>query len=146
MCILRRAFRRRCGRPVPVLDIFFAFGIVSIWVLWFGPAKIIHDKRNMQDNNSHQGKGVLRDFLAEERTILANQRTFLAYLRTALAYFVAGASLIRFFNHQVFAVIGWVFIPASVLILVLGFFRHLHMKKIITATVSLPERDSDKSG
>ena len=63
--------------------------------------------------------------LAVDRTALSNERTLLAYLRTALQAVVGGATLIRFFDHPVADVVGWLLLPCGVVLVVLGirFFR-----------------------
>ena len=71
---------------------------------------------------------ILRDHLAADRTVLANQTAFLAYIRTALTFFVAGVTFIRFFDVSVVEIIGWVFIPASVLTFWLGLFRYNRLR------------------
>jgi len=70
--------------------------------------------------NNSSGITALRDHLAGDRTVLANERTFLSYVRTSLTFFVAGISMIRFFDHTAFVVIGWIFIPIAVMILGTG--------------------------
>ena len=65
-----------------------------------------------------------RDFLAAERTRLANERTFLAYQRTALTLFVAGVTFIHFFKALMIQVVGWVFIPAGLMTVMLGAIRY----------------------
>ena len=71
---------------------------------------------------------ILRDRLAADRTCLTNQSTFLAYIRTALTFFVAGVTFIKFFEISIVEIIGWVFIPASVLTFWLGFYRYNRMR------------------
>ena len=66
---------------------------------------------------------ILRDMLALDRTILANERTFLSYIRTALTFFGAGITFIQFFGHPIIIVVGWVFVPTGVVILVIGSVR-----------------------
>jgi putative membrane protein len=75
---------------------------------------------------------ILRDFLAADRTILANERTFLAYIRTALTFFVTGVTFIRFFGHIVIEIVGYVFIPVSLLIFVIGLVRYRRMYHAIS--------------
>lgn len=70
-------------------------------------------------------------FLAAERTRLANHRTFLAYQRTALTLFVAGVTFIRFFEHVLFEVIGWVFIPAALVTVLVGIIRYRRIRNRI---------------
>ena len=71
---------------------------------------------------------ILRDHLAADRTLLANQTTFLAYIRTALTFFVAGITFIRFFDVSAIEIVGWAFIPASVLTFWLGLFRYRRLR------------------
>ena len=70
---------------------------------------------------------ILRDYLAMDRTVLGNERTLLAYVRTALAFFVAGASLIHFFDPFVFQIVGWMLIPLGILLSVVGIIRYKEM-------------------
>jgi len=71
---------------------------------------------------------ILRDHLAADRTTLANQSTFLAYIRTALTFFVAGVTFIKFFEVSVVVVVGWIFIPVSVLTFWLGLYRYNRLR------------------
>ena len=68
---------------------------------------------------------VAGDDLAVDRTALSNERTLLAYLRTALQAIVGGATLIRFFDHPVADIVGWLLLPCGVVLVVLGirFYR-----------------------
>lgn len=79
----------------------------------------------------HKGELELRDYLAAHRTVLANDRTWISYVRTALALFVSGATLIKFFDSKMFFVIGWIFIPVSIIILLIGIWNHHKRWKII---------------
>lgn len=74
------------------------------------------------------GEMILRDLLAADRTHLANERTLLAYLRTALTLFIGGVSFIQFFSTLLVKLIGWSFIPLSIIFVVLGFQRFYKMK------------------
>ncbi|MBD3290366.1 DUF202 domain-containing protein [candidate division KSB1 bacterium] len=73
----------------------------------------------------------LRDHLAADRTVLANERTILAYIRTALTLMVAGVTFIKFLDLIVFEIIGWIFIPASIITLVVGLRRYIHINHLI---------------
>ncbi len=77
---------------------------------------------------------ILRDLLAIDRTILANERTLLSYVRTALAQLVTGVSLIKFFGSLILTMFGWLFIPAGLATLVIGFVRYRRMSRSISAT------------
>jgi putative membrane protein len=76
---------------------------------------------------------ALRDCLARERTSLANERTLLAYMRTALGLVVTGASLIQFFESSAFVIAGWVLMPAGVALALVGSWRHLVVRRKISA-------------
>lgn len=71
------------------------------------------------------------DQLAAARSILANERTFLSYQRTAITLLIAGISFIKFFDIQILTVVGWIFVPSSLITMVLGTFRYLKMKDLI---------------
>lgn len=81
---------------------------------------------------------ILRDYLATDRTDLAIDRTILSYVRTALTFLIAGVSFIKFFGTIVLIVFGWVFVLISPLLLVIGLWRALEMKKIVS---NLKEKD-----
>jgi len=74
---------------------------------------------------------ILRDFLAIDRTVLANQNTFLAYLRTALTLFVAGLTFVRFFDHSVVEIIGWIFVPLGVGTFAVGLIRYNRLRRVL---------------
>ncbi len=96
---------------------------------------------------------ILRDVLAADRTILANERTFLAYIRTALTFFVAGVTFIKFFDHILIEIVGYIFIPLGLIILIIGFIRYIKMYRVLSilhqkeestdapATVIQPSKD-----
>lgn len=77
------------------------------------------------------GKTMLTECLAAERTVLANERTFLSFLRTALTLFVAGVTFIRFFGYLELEILGWIFIPVSIIILILGALRYKKTRQSI---------------
>lgn len=83
--------------------------------------------------HKHYNKGelTLKDYLAAHRTLLANDRTQLSYVRTSLTLFIAGVTFIKFFGSQIFIVIGWVFIPAGILVFLIGIYKYLHVRGLI---------------
>lgn len=81
-------------------------------------------------NNLEKNLSVT-DLLAIERNVLANERTFLAYVRTFLSFAVAGVALIQFFEEQSFIIFGFLLIPLGFIILVIGFFRFLKVRRHI---------------
>jgi len=70
---------------------------------------------------------IVRDWLALDRTTLANERTFLAYSRTALTLVIAGLTFVRFFGHQLFAALGYLFIVGGISVFVFGVRRFRKM-------------------
>lgn len=77
-------------------------------------------------------KGLsLADQLAAARSILANERTFLSYQRTALTLAVAGFSFIKFFVTPIYIILGWLFIPAAIITIILGTIRYIRMRDLI---------------
>ncbi|MBN2227162.1 MAG: DUF202 domain-containing protein [candidate division Zixibacteria bacterium] len=75
----------------------------------------------MRDNDMHDASWHHK--LDRVRTELANERTILAYVRTALTFLVAGLAFVRFFNHPYIEIVGWVFMPIGVVVLVVGLVR-----------------------
>lgn len=73
----------------------------------------------------------ITDLLAIERTILANERTLLAYSRTFLSFFVAGISLIQFFQYKIIVYVGYGFIPLGMFILIIGVKKYINAKELI---------------
>ncbi|MCP4213294.1 MAG: DUF202 domain-containing protein [bacterium] len=89
----------------------------------------------------------LRDKLALARTLLANERTFLAYLRTALAIFIAGVSLIQFFDSITLEIVGWFFIQLGIITIYVGSRRFGKMAKICKLQVrEQAKREEGKTG
>lgn len=70
---------------------------------------------------------ILRDYLAIDRTILATQNTLLSHIRTALTLFVSGVSFIKFFDLMLVALVGWLFIPTGILVLLIGLRNYQNM-------------------
>ncbi|MBC8418672.1 MAG: DUF202 domain-containing protein [Proteobacteria bacterium] len=75
----------------------------------------------------------VRDHLAEFRTDLANRRTLLSHIRTALAFFAGGLALIKFSGHPLIWLIGWLILPAGVIILVQGVITYIKVTRAIQA-------------
>ena len=86
-------------------------------------------------------KLTLADQLAASNSMLTNENTFLAYQRTAITMIVSGFSLIKFFEDEIIAFIGWFFIISSVLVVIIGIYRFHRMKELI---ISL-ESDKNKN-
>ncbi len=80
-----------------------------------------------------------KEKLDSVRTKLANERTLLAYFRTALTLFVAGVTFIRFFDSLIVEIIGWVFIPAGIINLILGIIRYRATRDYVSVMNDLEE-------
>ncbi len=74
---------------------------------------------------------ILRDYMAIERTVMANERTFLSYIRSALGLFIGGASFIEFFDSTLMQIVGWIFMPAGILVFLLGLKKYQKIKDVI---------------
>ena len=75
----------------------------------------------------------VRDHLAEYRTGLALRRTFLSYLRTALAFFGGGLAVIKFSGYPLVTLLGWILLPAGVVILVQGVITYIKVNQGVQA-------------
>ncbi|RUT79160.1 DUF202 domain-containing protein [Ancylomarina longa] len=81
----------------------------------------------MENTTTNPPKLILRDYLAIDRSKLANERTLLAYARTGLMFFVSGISLVKLFSTDLFLVyLGYILIPISIFIVILGLIRFKH--------------------
>lgn len=74
----------------------------------------------------------LRDELAIRRTILANQRTLLTFFNASLALMIGGLTLIKFFSGLLHG-LGWMFLPAGVILFLYGFRNYFRHKQMIEA-------------
>lgn len=78
---------------------------------------------------------ILRDHLAQDRTILANERTLLAYFRTALAFALTGVGLPRIFQTQYILIVGFVLIAIGAFIGILGVLRYKRIDRRVKTPV-----------
>ncbi len=77
-----------------------------------------------------------RDLLAIDRTTLANQRTLLAFIRTGLMVLVSGITFIKLFHSDLFLlVLGYILIPISIAIFIVGLILFFRMKRDIKASL-----------
>ncbi len=74
---------------------------------------------------------ILRDYLAVDRTILANEASFMSYIRTALTLIAAGATMIKFFDNLLMAVLGWTFIGVGAWLAFYGLHRYQHVDDVL---------------
>lgn len=82
-------------------------------------------------DDTPRGQLILRDRLAENRTVLANERTLLAYVRTSLALFAAGVSFIKFFDSPLVVIMGWVLLPIGAYTILRGFVSFRNIKRVM---------------
>ena len=85
--------------------------------------------RNQDIVSSRKKEAYVRDHLAGYRTDLAIRRTFLSYLRTALTFFGGGWAMLKFSGHPIITLVGWILIPAGIIILVKGFIVNVKMNR-----------------
>lgn len=74
---------------------------------------------------------ITRDWLAIERTKLANERTFLAYFRTFLVILGTGVTILKLEFFSDLKSYGIILIILSAILLFIGIFRLVHVKKTI---------------
>jgi uncharacterized membrane protein YidH (DUF202 family) len=80
-----------------------------------------------------EGKFHPGNELAVARTVLANRRTLLAIFRTALGCFLGGASLLKFFGHPLYEIVGIFFMIIAAVILGVGLRKYWTIKNLIGA-------------
>lgn len=71
------------------------------------------------------------DWLALERTRLANERTFLAYFRTFIVVFASGLTIIKIQMLHNILNLGYTFLGASFLLLLIGVLRFFLVRRRI---------------
>lgn len=82
------------------------------------------------------GKGMtLQEHLAIERTKLANERTLFSYIRASLFLLTVGIGIFEINSIWHLRWLGWVCLGASVVILSIGGYRFLLMKKHLKSFV-----------
>jgi len=86
--------------------------------------KFTEDYKNKEDL-------ILRDHLAMERTKLANERTLLSYIRSSLYLVLGGIAFLGMKDFQEIRSMGYFSLCLSAILLVIGVFRFLQLKKHI---------------
>ncbi len=69
------------------------------------------------------------DYLALQRTKLANERTFLAYFRTFAVLLSSGLAIIKIDMLENLMGLGYFFLIASFVIIIIGVVRSLYVKR-----------------
>jgi len=77
-----------------------------------------------------------------ERTEQATERTFLAYIRTSLTTFAVGVTFIKFFDNFILKLVGWIFMPAAIIVFIFGF---RHYRKLIKYLSKVKNGKSEKN-
>lgn len=81
------------------------------------------------DAYENHEKIILRDHLALERTKLANERTLFSYIGTALYLLTVGLGIFEIDVISHLTTVGWICIITGFLLLIIGVFRFLRMKR-----------------
>ena len=97
----------------------------------------------MRDNSDSTSDDTAA-LLTIGRTIMANDRTLLAFLRTSLAFCAAGIGLIKYLDHLVFAVIGWIFVVLTGIFLIWGVRRYRHVRKVLREVTPEDQQTAEK--
>ena len=74
------------------------------------------------------------NFMALVRTKLANERTFLAYFRTFTVLLSSGLAIIKIDVLQELMGLGYFFLIASLLIILIGIIRFFYVKRVLRKT------------
>ena len=74
---------------------------------------------------------IPRDWLAIERTKLANDRTFLAYFRTFIVILGTGITILKLEMFSDLKSFGLILIIIAPILLIIGVFRLLRVKRTI---------------
>lgn len=74
------------------------------------------------------------NFMALVRTKLANERTFLAYFRTFAVLLSSGLAIIKIDVLQELMGLGYFFLIASLLIILIGIIRFFYVKRALQKT------------
>jgi len=93
------------------------------------------NKNEMKYYDKYYKDMILRDYLALDRTLLANKRTVLSYLRTFIGFLAAGIGIIKLWDIFIVSLIGYFFIAAAFLILIIGIKDYIKMKKSLSKIV-----------
>ena len=72
---------------------------------------------------------ILRDHLALERTKLANERTLFSYIRTSLYLLTGGIGIFEIKSIWHLRWLGYLCLGASVVIIGIGIYRFILMKR-----------------
>lgn len=65
------------------------------------------------------------------RTELANRRTLMAYVKTAFAFCAASVALIQLLDDKLLVLLGWVLLPLSLTVFLIGIYDYNRVKKSI---------------
>lgn len=79
-------------------------------------------------------KKINTNFMALVRTKLANERTFLAYFRTFAVLLSSGLAIIKIDVLQELMGLGYFFLIASLLIILIGIIRFFYVKRALRKT------------
>lgn len=91
--------------------------------------------------NRNEARSVENLVLAITRTDLANRRTLLSYLKTAIGLFVSGAALLRLSGDSRLELMGLVFMPLSLVVVVIGIVDYRIQRRNIMAEKAIAEAD-----
>ena len=72
------------------------------------------------------------DTLAMGRTMMASDRTYLGFVRTSVGFLAGGIGIVKYIDHPFIVALGIFLIIFSIYILILGYRKHMRMKKILS--------------
>ena len=72
------------------------------------------------------------DILAMGRTMMASDRTYLGFIRTSIGFLAGGIGIVMYIDHPFLVTLGILLILFSIYILILGYRKHMRMKRILS--------------
>ena len=72
------------------------------------------------------------DILAMGRTMMASDRTYLGFIRTSVGFLAGGIGIVKYIDHPFIVALGILLILSSIYILILGYRKHMRMKRILS--------------
>lgn len=79
------------------------------------------------------------------RTIMANERTLLAFIRTSMAFLIMGIGLIKYLDHPVLDVLGWIFVVLAGVLFFWGLHRYKEVKKVLRDVTPEDQQSAEKT-
>jgi uncharacterized membrane protein YidH (DUF202 family) len=64
--------------------------------------------------------------------MMASDRTYLGFIRTSIGFLAGGIGIVKYIDHPFLVALGIFLILFSIYILILGYRKHMRMKRIFS--------------